>query len=94
MKKHCGRTDERGVVFLILGGRCLQGCLLALAGEASNAVKLITTSLAEWRAMGASLFGLLRSPKRTNNGHRATSVRCQQPTSYTTSRIGRGIVLV
>jgi predicted ATPase len=49
-------ADEKSTVFFKGGGICLQGCVLALTGEVSSSVRLITTGLAAWRATGATLF--------------------------------------
>jgi predicted ATPase len=49
-------ADEKSAVFFKAGGVCLQGCIMALSGEVSNSVRLITTGLAAWRATGATLF--------------------------------------
>jgi predicted ATPase len=49
-------ADEKSTMFFKAGGTCLQGCILALSGEVSNSIKLITSGLEEWRATGATLF--------------------------------------
>jgi predicted ATPase len=63
LKEGVALADEKTVVFFKLGGTWLQGCVLALTGEASNAVKVITTAQTRWRAEGASIF----APFRTSN---------------------------
>jgi predicted ATPase len=49
-------ADEKGSSFWKADGQILQGCLLALTGNPSDAIHLITTSLAAWRSTGATLF--------------------------------------
>jgi predicted ATPase len=49
-------ADQKSTLFFKAGGICLQGCMLALSGEVSDSVNLITTGLAEWQATGATLF--------------------------------------
>jgi predicted ATPase len=49
-------ADEKGSLFWKAFGRLAQGSVLALTGKAADAVKIITSALAEFRSTGSSLL--------------------------------------
>ena len=49
-------ADEKGALHWKASGKALQGCVLALAGKASDAVHLITSGIAAWRSIGSTLL--------------------------------------
>ena len=49
-------ANEKGAVFWKAGAMLVQGCLLAQAGKASDAVRTITSGLTAWRATGATVW--------------------------------------
>ena len=49
-------ANETGAVFWKVGGMLVQGCLFAIAGKASDAVRTITSALSAWRATGATVW--------------------------------------
>jgi predicted ATPase len=49
-------TDEKGAPFWKALGMASQGCVFLLAGQASDAVALITSSIAAYRSTGSSIW--------------------------------------
>ena len=49
-------ANEKGAVFWKVGGMLVQGCLFAIAGKASDAVRAITSGLSAWRATGTTVW--------------------------------------
>ena len=49
-------ANEKGAVFWKVGGMLVQGCLFAIAGKASDAVRTITSGLSAWRATGTTVW--------------------------------------
>jgi predicted ATPase len=49
-------ADEKGTLLWKAFGRLNKGCVLALTGNASNAIGMITSGIAEWRSTGATLW--------------------------------------
>ncbi len=49
-------ADEKGAWFWKSCGTSMQGCLFALTGKASDAVHMITSGIAAWRATGATIW--------------------------------------
>ena len=49
-------ANETGAVFWKAGGMLVQGCLFAIAGKASDAVRTITSGLSAWRATGTTVW--------------------------------------
>jgi class 3 adenylate cyclase/tetratricopeptide (TPR) repeat protein len=49
-------AEEKGALFLKAIGIAVQGCALAMNGQASDAVKTMTIVMTGWRSMGASLY--------------------------------------
>jgi predicted ATPase len=49
-------ADEKGSLFWKAFGRLAQGSILALTGKASEAVKMITSGLSEFRSTGSTLL--------------------------------------
>jgi class 3 adenylate cyclase/predicted ATPase len=49
-------ANETGAVFWKVGGTLVQGCLFAIAGKASDAVRTITSGLSAWRATGTTVW--------------------------------------
>ena len=49
-------AEEKGALFLKVVGIAVQGCALAMNGQASDAVKTMTTVMKGWQSMGASLY--------------------------------------
>ena len=48
-------ADEKGAALWKADRMMNQGCISALTGEASNAIKMITTGLIAWRSTGATV---------------------------------------
>jgi class 3 adenylate cyclase/predicted ATPase len=67
---HCGRyaianvqldevitlASEKGALFWKIGGMLVKGCLLAVTGNASTAVPMISSRLGAWRQTGTSVW--------------------------------------
>jgi predicted ATPase len=51
-----GLADEKGATFWKGGGIAFQGSLLALTGQAADAVHTITSGITVWRSTGATAF--------------------------------------
>ena len=49
-------ADEKGAVFWKVAGTIDQGCVLALTGNAPNAVHVITSGIATWRSTGSTAW--------------------------------------
>ena len=49
-------ADEKGTTFWKAGGIAFQGSLLALTGQAADAVHTITSGITAWRSTGATVF--------------------------------------
>ena len=49
-------ADEKGALFWKPAGIVQQGCVLALTGQASKAVHMITAGITAWRSTGATLW--------------------------------------
>jgi class 3 adenylate cyclase/predicted ATPase len=49
-------ANKTGAVFWKVGGMLVQGCLFAIAGKASDAVRTITSGLNAWRATGTTVW--------------------------------------
>ena len=49
-------ADEKGATFWKAGGIAFQGSLLALTGQAADAVHTITSGITAWRSTGATVF--------------------------------------
>jgi class 3 adenylate cyclase/predicted ATPase len=49
-------ANETGALFWKVGGMLVQGCLFAIAGKASDAVRVITSGLSAWRATGTTVW--------------------------------------
>jgi tetratricopeptide (TPR) repeat protein len=49
-------ADEKGALFWKPAGIVQQGCILALTGQASEAVHMITSGITTWRSTGATLW--------------------------------------
>ena len=49
-------ADEKGALFWKVVGMMVQGCLLAITGRASDAVRTITSGLSAWRSTGTTLW--------------------------------------
>jgi class 3 adenylate cyclase/predicted ATPase len=49
-------ADEKGTTFWKTGGIAFQGSLLALTGQAADAVHTITSGITAWRSTGATAF--------------------------------------
>jgi predicted ATPase len=49
-------ANETGAVFWKVGGMLVQGCLFAITGRASDAVRTITSGLSAWRATGTTVW--------------------------------------
>jgi class 3 adenylate cyclase/predicted ATPase len=49
-------ANETGALFWKVGGMLVQGCLFAIAGKASDAVRAITSGLSAWRATGTTVW--------------------------------------
>ena len=49
-------ANETGAVFWKVGGMLVQGCLFAITGKASDAVRTITSGLSSWRATGTTVW--------------------------------------
>jgi predicted ATPase len=49
-------ADEKGTLHWKASGMALQGCVLALAGKASDAVHLITSGIAARRSLGSTML--------------------------------------
>jgi predicted ATPase len=49
-------ANEKGAVFWKVGGMLVQGCLFAIAGKASDAVRAITSGLSAWHATGTTVW--------------------------------------
>jgi len=49
-------ADEKGAWFWEAQARSYRGCLLALTGDAADAVHMITSALSAYRSTGATLF--------------------------------------
>jgi predicted ATPase len=49
-------ADEKSAWFWKSCGTSMQGCLFALTGKASDAVHMITSGIAAWRATGATIW--------------------------------------
>ena len=49
-------ANEKGALFWKVGGMLVQGCLFAITGRASDAVRTITSGLSAWRATGTTVW--------------------------------------
>jgi predicted ATPase len=49
-------ADEKGSLFWRAGGMTNQGCVLALTGQASEAVHTLTSGITAWRSTGATML--------------------------------------
>jgi class 3 adenylate cyclase/predicted ATPase len=49
-------ANETGAVFWKVCGMLVQGCLFAIAGKASDAVRTMTSGLSAWRATGTTVW--------------------------------------
>jgi class 3 adenylate cyclase/predicted ATPase len=49
-------ADEKGATFWKAGGIAFQGSLLALTGQAADAIHTITSGITAWRSTGATVF--------------------------------------
>jgi predicted ATPase len=49
-------ADEKAALFWKARGMSHQGCVLALTGEASHAVQMLTSGITAWRSTGATLW--------------------------------------
>jgi predicted ATPase len=49
-------ADEKGTTFWKAGGIAFQGSVLALTGQAADAVHTITSGITAWRSTGATVF--------------------------------------
>jgi predicted ATPase len=49
-------ANETGALFWKVGGMLVQGCLFAITGKASDAVRTITSGLSSWRATGTTVW--------------------------------------
>jgi class 3 adenylate cyclase/predicted ATPase len=49
-------ADEKGALFWKPAGIVQQGCVLALTGQASNAIHMITSGITAWRSTGTTLW--------------------------------------
>jgi predicted ATPase len=49
-------ADEKGATLWKAGGVAFQGSLLALTGQAADAVHTITSGITAWRSTGATVF--------------------------------------
>ena len=49
-------ANEKGAVFWKVGAMLVQGCLFAIAGKASDAVRAITSGLSAWHATGTTVW--------------------------------------
>ena len=49
-------ANETGALFWKVGGMLVQGCLFAITGRASDAVRTITSGLSAWRATGTTVW--------------------------------------
>ena len=49
-------ANEKGALFWKVGGVLVQGCLFAMTGRASDAVRTITSGLSAWRATGTTVW--------------------------------------
>ena len=49
-------ANEKGALFWKVGGMLVQGCLFAITGKASDAVRTITSGLSAWRATGTTVW--------------------------------------
>jgi predicted ATPase len=49
-------AKEKGALFWKVGGMLVQGCLFAITGRASDAVRTITSGLSAWRATGTTVW--------------------------------------
>ena len=49
-------ANETGALFWKVGGMLVQGCLFAITGKASDAVRTITSGLSAWRATGTTVW--------------------------------------
>jgi class 3 adenylate cyclase/predicted ATPase len=49
-------ADEKGTLFWKAFGTVLQGCILALAGKASDAVRMLSSGTTTWRSTGSTLW--------------------------------------
>ena len=49
-------ANETGAVFWKVGGMLVQGCLFAITGKVSDAVRTITSGLSAWRATGTTVW--------------------------------------
>src|SRR5262249_24209397 len=49
-------ADEKGALLWKASGIVQEGCLLTLTGKASDAVQIVTSGIAAWRSMGATVW--------------------------------------
>jgi predicted ATPase len=52
-------ADEKGAFIWKAGAMAFRGCVFALSGKASNAVEMITSGTASWRATGSTVWAPL-----------------------------------
>ena len=54
-------ADEKGALFWKVAGMCLQGCMLASTGRASDAAHIITAGITAWRSTGSTVVDAIVS---------------------------------